>query len=40
MYNISIQLKGAFDLEDIGTQLISSVMHHVVGEDDIENGIY
>jgi hypothetical protein len=37
MYNIALQLKTPDDLEDTGTQIISSLLHHIPTEDDSEN---
>jgi len=37
MYNLSLQLKSPEDLEDMGTQIISSLLHHITTEDDAEN---
>jgi hypothetical protein len=37
MYNIALQLKSPEDLEDTGTQIISSLLHHIPTEEDSEN---
>jgi len=37
MYNMALQLKSAEDLEETGTQIISSLLHHTPTEDDPEN---
>jgi hypothetical protein len=37
MYNMALQLKSPDDLEDKGTQIISSLLHHIPTEDDSEN---
>jgi len=37
MYNIALQLKTPEDLEDTGTQILSSLLHHIPSEDDSEN---
>lgn len=39
MYNMSLQLKSPENLEDSGTQIISSILHHMPAEDDAENCI-
>lgn len=40
LYNISIQLDNSIDLEETGTQIISSLIHHLGSELEHENGYW